>query len=638
MKTLQKIISRYLYYTTATVVAVIFFIVVVIQFNSEQKRTYQDSIKVFHLISNKLAENEQELEEVEAEYRQTCLYNAKVIARMIESDPEILNDMERLQELAVLLEIDEIHIFDEKGCIFTGTRPEYYGYTMYAGEQIQFFEPMLEDKTLCLVQDIMPNTAEGKMMQYSAVWSENGEYIVQIGMEPVNVRKVTEKNEISYVFSTFKVNADIDYYDINPENGVILGSTNPESIGHNIEELGLDFDRIIDDRDGFHAIFNDRICFCVFEKVGENYLGRIIPADYLYRRIPSVLFGLAGCLLLMGFIMIYAVTRHLNKYVVSEIHEINDKLQMIINGKYDATIEARSSEDFSALSDYLNTMLRSILNNNVKMAYVLSKTNLPIGIYDYNNSTTVGRVHFTEYIPQIFCLTEEKMEELSSNHKCFVEFLEEVKCSSVAEESNVYQIGEKYITLEEIRNNDDVFGVVMDITQEVKKRKELETERDIDPLTGLLNRRGFDIRQAKILEDYESIDYYAYVMIDADGLKKVNDTYGHESGDAYLKKIAELIRSFGTEGSLASRQGGDEFVLLLYGYQRKEDLETAIEELKDLQNNCSVLLDKNVSVKLRFSLGYCMGKGPADYQAMLKEADEKMYRNKLERRKQAEVF
>ena len=98
--------------------------------------------------------------------------------------------------------------------------------TIDSGEQINFFKPMLTDKSLKLVQEITPNTAEEKPMQYSAIWSENGEYIVQIGMEPVNVLKVTEKNELSYIFSLFRVNPDMSYYSINSENYELLGSTN----------------------------------------------------------------------------------------------------------------------------------------------------------------------------------------------------------------------------------------------------------------------------------------------------------------------------------------------------------------------------------------------------------------------------
>lgn len=60
-------------------------------------------------------------------------------------------------------------------------------------------------------------------------------------------------------------------------------------------------------------------------------------------------------------------------------------------------------------------------------------------------------------------------------------------------------------------------------------------------MTGLYNRRGMEIKLKQLFEKPEKLGYSAIVMIDADGLKGVNDTYGHEKGDIYLKKIGQVI-------------------------------------------------------------------------------------------------
>lgn len=185
MKTLKKIISGYMYRITCILVVVILIMLVYIQIITEQKRAYEDAIGNIAQIESVLEENQQELIAIQEEYRQTCLHNAETVARIIEGNPEVLDDVEELKEIAVSVEIDEIHIFDTTGRIFAGTHPEYYNYTFDSGEQMMFFKPMLEDKSLKLVQDVTPNTAEEKPMQYSAVWSEHGEFIVQVGMEPV---------------------------------------------------------------------------------------------------------------------------------------------------------------------------------------------------------------------------------------------------------------------------------------------------------------------------------------------------------------------------------------------------------------------------------------------------------------------
>ena len=58
-------------------------------------------------------------------------------------------------------------------------------------------------------------------------------------------------------------------------------------------------------------------------------------------------------------------------------------------------------------------------------------------------------------------------------------------------------------------------------------------------------------------------------MVDADDLKMVNDTYGHENGDEYLKKIAEMLKQEAGENCILCRQGGDEFTLFYYKYEKE---------------------------------------------------------------------
>ncbi len=181
---------------------------------------------------------------------------------------------------------------------------------------MNFFKPMLEDKSLQLVQDITPNTAEGKLMQYSARWNRTKDIIVQVGMEPVSVMKVTEKNELSYIFSLFRVSPEANYYAVNVESGEIVGSTVPENVGQSLTEAGFDFNMLQTEGRGFNAVVNGARSFCVFKRVDDNYLGRVIREDELYQRIPMIIFQLVICLAVIELILSYAVIRYMNRYVV----------------------------------------------------------------------------------------------------------------------------------------------------------------------------------------------------------------------------------------------------------------------------------------------------------------------------------
>jgi diguanylate cyclase (GGDEF)-like protein/putative nucleotidyltransferase with HDIG domain len=85
-----------------------------------------------------------------------------------------------------------------------------------------------------------------------------------------------------------------------------------------------------------------------------------------------------------------------------------------------------------------------------------------------------------------------------------------------------------------------------------------------DPLTGLANRRAFE----QALEQRfaaDSREPFAVLMVDVDGLKQTNDARGHAAGDAVLKRVASVLSSDLRDADLATRWGGDEFVLLLPG-------------------------------------------------------------------------
>ncbi len=86
-----------------------------------------------------------------------------------------------------------------------------------------------------------------------------------------------------------------------------------------------------------------------------------------------------------------------------------------------------------------------------------------------------------------------------------------------------------------------------------------------DPLTGLLNRRGFDQEVARALSSTVALGRPAAALIcDLDEFKKVNDCYGHEFGDAALKHVADVLRAEASQANvILGRQGGEEFVLLL---------------------------------------------------------------------------
>ena len=72
-------------------------------------------------------------------------------------------------------------------------------------------------------------------------------------------------------------------------------------------------------------------------------------------------------------------------------------------------------------------------------------------------------------------------------------------------------------------------------------------------------------------------------MLDADGLKKINDELGHEAGDAYLKSISEILISFNSPNCISARYGGDEFILFIHNLENDSQVDAYLQKLADIR-------------------------------------------------------
>ncbi|WP_195818409.1 EAL domain-containing protein [Roseobacter sp. MH60115] len=133
------------------------------------------------------------------------------------------------------------------------------------------------------------------------------------------------------------------------------------------------------------------------------------------------------------------------------------------------------------------------------------------------------------------------------------------------------------------------YGVNFDITQDQQRAQELEDARARlehesrhDALTGLANRRRLDDVYTEYMRNMAATDVRLAVLhFDIDHFKQINDTLGHDAGDATLKHAADILRRNAPEGALVSRVGGDEFVALLFDAPEDVVLEEIAERIID---------------------------------------------------------
>ena len=609
---------------------IIFFLVIIVTFfnciTAKKEANYTAQTTFYH-IEQILNENQKDLNKQKKEYRQTCIDNAQAVAYSLQENPDALYNIDELKKIAQYVEVDEIHIFNKQGVIISGTHPEYYGYSFDSGKQLSFFKPLLSNQNLQLTQKIMENTASHIKMQYSALWSENKEFIVQVGMNHENASKATKKNQLSYLFKLFRVNNEAQYYAINSKNHKIVGTTH-HHIGDGASSIGLKDTQIKEAKNGFFTEIDGQLSYCVSKKIKNNYIYCIIPVRVLFKEVPKNCLEMIVCLIIISILFRLLIIKYIRVYVIDSINQINHQLSKISKGQLDDEVSINNSLEFQKLSHYINEMKQSLLVNNKKMDYILTQTNQLIGFYEYNQK--LNTLYLSDGFKEIFSLNSQQCTQFKEDINNFIDFLNKINTHQV--EKDIYYLPQmkRYIQINDRKDQDTTLGVMIDITTSYIKRKKIEIERDVDELTQIYNRNGLKIKINKLLED-KNIAQYALIFIDLDDLKQVNDVYGHYCGDLYLKQMTNVLKTISGEKCLVGRLGGDEFIAFFHHYDSMEKLNNDINQLNEIRDQIVLLADDH-SVNLAFSYGVCYGTESTDLQRMIEIADYKMYENKRKRK------
>lgn len=158
-----------------------------------------------------------------------------------------------------------------------------------------------------------------------------------------------------------------------------------------------------------------------------------------------------------------------------------------------------------------------------------------------------------------------------------------------------------------------------------KRRRHLKEMSITDPLTGLLNRKGFDEQLDRIMQEHSNVNCVG-IQMDIDDFKFINDMYGHEVGDEALKTVAQSIEASFPGNSILCRNGGDEFSIILIGTTAEESMDK-IEKFTTQQR---YFTHNNEKHKFYISVGYAeFPKNCDDISELIRCADMALYEVKL---------
>jgi two-component system cell cycle response regulator len=189
-----------------------------------------------------------------------------------------------------------------------------------------------------------------------------------------------------------------------------------------------------------------------------------------------------------------------------------------------------------------------------------------------------------------------------------------------------------------LMNDDKIAGfqaVSRDMTARVKKEEQLRSMSFTDSLTHLYNRRGFLNLAEHLLKSAERLhSKLLLAYIDIDNIKFINDTFGHEQGDAVLIDTADILLNTFRKSDIICRIGGDEFAILAINFDESypQNLIDRLQYYIDAQNH-----KRKKKYKISMSMGFAFydPETPCSLDVLMAKADQSMYEQKKARRKNA---
>ena len=540
--------------------------------------------------------NERNEEEILTSLKEEYIQKAQAVAYILDQEGLDREDAQKLRDLAEMMEIDEIHLFDEKGRIFGGTNPEYYGYSFSTGEQISYFKAMLEDKSLTMCQDLTPNTAEGKSMMYAIAWNEGGTYMAQVGIEPVRLLNEMSKNKMGNVIDNIPHYNGVNIYIANAESGQVVAATNAQAADQ-IESFIKGIMQGPDLEDDYS---------CVLEIDGfRNYCklckreGLIIMSSYSTRS------GLWGFVISIGIIFVYMCLAGIIVFFLF-VRWLR--------------IKQKQDEQFA------------VLNSMADIYYCLHLIDLKRDTFiQYKADGQVKKQVDIERKASI--AMREVMEQANTDEyrEAGLEFSDlstlpdrmkgkkMISAEFIGRGTGWYEFS--YITIEadEEKKPVKVINAVRVINDMKVREEKLIKASNTDELTGFYNRRAYE-DDINGHNDFPAEEDYVYISIDVNGLKLVNDSLGHDAGDELLLAAAKCMKQcIGPYGKLY-RIGGDEFVAMIFCSE--DQLKAILSDFDETLASWKGKLVENVTV----SYGYVLQReGITSVREMAILADRRMY-------------
>ncbi len=343
-----------------------------------------------------------------------------------------------------------------------------------------------------------------------------------------------------------------------------------------------------------------------YHNTDKWYLTGITPTEALKDNSHKVINSMiitTSVIFIAGLFLIFVIANIITSPIISLSKEVSS-----IDPEKPVKLKRSGLREIDTLITSFENLSDNLSDAAARLSKIVSLVDMPIGGFEINH--TSGHVFLTESMYRITGIEPQGKDNTYLEFQAWEKFISGLEKISAVTINDVNECiynrssGEKskWYRIKSADDGDRSFGLLSDITEEMLQKQRMAYERSYDQMTRLLNRQAFIDRVNAMIEAQPN-KVGIMMFGDLDNLKYFNDSYGHDTGDLYLKKTAESLLPFKEIGGAIARISGDEFMVYIHGYDTDAEAREAFDSKSYALNTATMTTSDGVIHKIRISIG-----------------------------------
>ena len=625
---MEKLIRRQLLRNLIIIFSLLFVISSFFLFNTRKKIEESGLSAVITQTINQYEQSKKNIEETTQHFQQDYLNRVHAIEYNLQkAQKEEVSD-KTLQRLKYLMQIESISLVNHKGEIVYSTEDKI-GLNLKDYKGMKKFYNLIDGNN---DEDVIEMNGKSlfdgsEQILIGVKSSIKGISMIQVGVTEETYESFVKPYAIQTVVKNLPTVKEKAVFVVNRETGEIEGITK-----NNDQELYFKENQtskeLVEKLENFNSVFSVKVngsLRLLQTRVVDGYIfGAYIDSYLVYNGALHEVIMLFLFIVFVLILIYYLIRRVIRRFVLEDLTEIDKNIDKLLHGDYEVKFRSKYDTEFKNLNIILERWKQNYQHLEERMTKIIDNINEDIAIFEYLKN--INSVCFSKNTVELLNLNKKMLKELKSNPNKFEKYIDDL--IEQADEDDIVKSGEKYISLKVFKEEDEVYGVILDKTKEVLEVQEIKTQLERigekvyrDSMSGVYNREGLELLVRKaLLERMQGI----LMIFDIDNFKAINDNEGHPKGDEVIIKFAQCLQMNFKENDIVARMGGDEFAVFI-----KDELFINI-----MKNKCEVVLEylrgelreyyEKYHVSASIGVAY-VSKGNHTYESLYNSADAALY-------------